>query len=135
MPILPEGPPPRAPTTAPKLELQPPLESLQMPGATSEGEQMTVYHIDPSSLSEKPWRRPGADLTDWFNYGFDEVSWREYGKKKRNVFEEREQLEQQEREKMRMGMADGGQFGQQQRDQVSVRFQPWTPCCVRLLMP
>lgn len=25
-----------------------------------------------------PWRRPGADIADWFNYGFDEVSWRTF---------------------------------------------------------
>lgn len=24
--------------------------------------------------SGQPWRRPGSDLSDWFNYGFDEAS-------------------------------------------------------------
>ena len=30
------------------------------------------------SLVDKPWRKPGADLTDYFNYGFDEDTWRAY---------------------------------------------------------
>ncbi|KAL7396541.1 hypothetical protein ABVT39_007505 [Epinephelus coioides] len=30
---------------------------------------------------EKPWRKPGADITDYFNYGFDEKSWNTYCKK------------------------------------------------------
>lgn len=38
----------------------------------------TVYDIDLDSLEEKPWREVGADITDWFNYGFDEQSWRDY---------------------------------------------------------
>jgi hypothetical protein len=24
------------------------------------------------------WRRPGANISDWFNYGFDEISWETY---------------------------------------------------------
>lgn len=27
---------------------------------------------------DKPWRRPGADQTDFFNYGFDEFTWATY---------------------------------------------------------
>jgi len=38
----------------------------------------TIYDIDLDSLEEKPWREVGADITDWFNYGFDEQSWRDY---------------------------------------------------------
>ena len=30
------------------------------------------------SIEEKPWRKPGADLTDYFNYGFTEETWRAY---------------------------------------------------------
>jgi hypothetical protein len=26
--------------------------------------------------------RPGADLSDWFNYGFDEISWEAYCKRR-----------------------------------------------------
>lgn len=31
-----------------------------------------VYDLDLSSLEDKPWRKPGADITDYFNYGFNE---------------------------------------------------------------
>lgn len=29
-------------------------------------------------FEKKPWRYPGADLTDYFNFGFDEDSWKQY---------------------------------------------------------
>lgn len=29
-------------------------------------------------FEDKPWRKPGADITDYFNYGFNEVTWRAY---------------------------------------------------------
>ncbi|CAO1628799.1 unnamed protein product [Parajaminaea phylloscopi] len=90
--LLPEGPPPFAAANGPHVDLAPSVSALQVPGMTGEGEQMNIYHIDPSSLPEKPWRRPGADLADWFNYGFDEMSWREYGKQKLGVAGERHQL-------------------------------------------
>ncbi|XP_037830127.1 pre-mRNA 3'-end-processing factor FIP1 isoform X2 [Kryptolebias marmoratus] len=32
-------------------------------------------------FKEKPWTKPGAELSDYFNYGFDEESWRAYCKK------------------------------------------------------
>ncbi|MCJ1451575.1 cleavage polyadenylation factor subunit fip1 [Mycoblastus sanguinarius] len=27
---------------------------------------------------DRPWRRPGTDMTDYFNYGFDEFTWASY---------------------------------------------------------
>jgi hypothetical protein len=38
----------------------------------------SILEVDLSSLNDKPWRRPGSDLSDWFNYGFDEISWEAY---------------------------------------------------------
>lgn len=38
----------------------------------------SILEVDLNSLNEKPWRRPGSDLSDWFNYGFDEISWDAY---------------------------------------------------------
>ena len=32
------------------------------------------------SVVDPPWRAPGADTTDFFNYGLDETSWKEYCK-------------------------------------------------------
>lgn len=40
-----------------------------------------VYEMELESVLDKPWRRPGADLTDWFNYGFDEETWKFYCQK------------------------------------------------------
>lgn len=37
---------------------------------------------------EKPWRRPGADITDYFNFGFNEFSWRQYCTKQKVLREE-----------------------------------------------
>ncbi|XP_032428192.1 pre-mRNA polyadenylation factor FIP1 [Xiphophorus hellerii] len=33
---------------------------------------------DVEPVEEKPWRKSGADITDYFNYGFDEESWKAY---------------------------------------------------------
>ena len=34
------------------------------------------FNLD--SLEDKPWRKPGADITDYFNYGFNEDTWKAY---------------------------------------------------------
>lgn len=47
------------------------LEALALPNDK-------VYEIDFELLPEKPWRKPGANLSDYFNYGFDEDTWRAY---------------------------------------------------------
>lgn len=31
--------------------------------------------------NDKPWRRPGTDVSDYFNYGFDEFTWALYASK------------------------------------------------------
>lgn len=31
--------------------------------------------------NDKPWRKPGTDLSDYFNYGFDEFTWALYAQK------------------------------------------------------
>lgn len=35
----------------------------------------TAYDIDIEALADKPWRRAGADISDYFNYGFNERTW------------------------------------------------------------
>lgn len=44
-----------------------------------QGKPITQVNID-SDLAEstKPWRLPGADQSDYFNYGFDEFTWEMY---------------------------------------------------------
>ncbi|GAM34740.1 cleavage and polyadenylylation specificity factor [Talaromyces pinophilus] len=44
------------------------------------GKPITSTDLDTDFPSEddKPWRRPGTDITDFFNYGFDEFTWASY---------------------------------------------------------
>ncbi|XP_070197792.1 pre-mRNA 3'-end-processing factor FIP1-like isoform X2 [Littorina saxatilis] len=46
-----------------------------------------VYEFDLNSIEaeEKPWRKPGADITDYFNYGFTEETWQQYCDKQRRL--------------------------------------------------
>lgn len=40
----------------------------------------TILNIDIDALKKKPWMCLGADITDFFNFGFDEESWKQYWK-------------------------------------------------------
>ncbi|ORZ26060.1 Fip1 motif-domain-containing protein [Absidia repens] len=40
------------------------------------GQPITEVAVD--TFEDKPWRKPGADITDYFNFGFNEMSWRAY---------------------------------------------------------
>lgn len=40
------------------------------------GGRRTAFDVDIDMLEDKPWRKPGVDISDYFNYGFDEHSWR-----------------------------------------------------------
>ncbi|KAF2273508.1 Fip1-domain-containing protein [Westerdykella ornata] len=42
--------------------------------------------------STKPWRLPGADQSDYFNYGFDEFTWVGYCEKQKIMAEARETM-------------------------------------------
>lgn len=37
-----------------------------------------IFGYDISKLEEKGWAKPGADITDYFNYGLNERTWRGY---------------------------------------------------------
>ncbi|ORY02048.1 Fip1 motif-domain-containing protein [Clohesyomyces aquaticus] len=48
----------------------------------------TVSQIDMDAdlaESSKPWRLPGADQSDYFNYGFDEFTWEMYRQRQASV--------------------------------------------------
>jgi len=85
------------------------------PGSPSGGDLPLIYDVDPSSLANRPWRKPGADLTDWFNYGFNEESWKLYGEKKRRRIEEREEIEDEVEE-----------LKQRNANENSTRVSYWT---------
>lgn len=40
--------------------------------------QKSVYDLEIGKLTEKPWLERGADLSDYFNYGFSEDTWKLY---------------------------------------------------------
>ncbi|KZT51225.1 Fip1-domain-containing protein [Calocera cornea HHB12733] len=74
---IPDGPPPRAASNAPEID----------PTAPGMLDARSIYDVELQSLAEKPWRRPGSDLSDWFNYGFDEISWEAYCLRKKELSE------------------------------------------------
>lgn len=44
-----------------------------------------IYEFNLDSIEDKPWRKPGADITDYFNYGFNEDTWKAYCEKQRKL--------------------------------------------------
>lgn len=58
------------------------IEEFESVGTIS-GQLAHEFSID--SLDEKPWRKPGADITDYFNYGFNEETWRAYCEKQKKM--------------------------------------------------
>ncbi|XP_047222693.1 pre-mRNA 3'-end-processing factor FIP1 isoform X3 [Girardinichthys multiradiatus] len=55
---------------------------LDAPGSIN---GVPVLEVDMESFEEKPWRKPGADLSDYFNYGFNEDSWKAYCEKQKRL--------------------------------------------------
>lgn len=55
-----------------------PLAPGQPQPSTLPAPDESVYEVDLNSFAEKPWSRPGADITEYFNYGFNEETWRHY---------------------------------------------------------
>lgn len=52
---------------------------------TINGVPLFEYDIDSLQPDEKPWRKPGADITDYFNYGFTEDTWVKYCEKQKRM--------------------------------------------------
>ncbi|KAF8845989.1 Fip1-domain-containing protein [Paxillus ammoniavirescens] len=80
---LDEGP---DPSTLPPATAPPSYPSINpdLPGML---DGRSILEVDLDAMSEKPWRRPGSDISDWFNYGFDEISWEAYCYRRRDVGE------------------------------------------------
>lgn len=51
---------------------------------------MPTIEFNLSNLGDedKPWKRPGADITDYFNYGFTEDTWMQYCDKQKILRQE-----------------------------------------------
>ncbi|KAJ3056124.1 cleavage polyadenylation factor subunit fip1 [Rhizophlyctis rosea] len=54
---------------------------------TAQIDEKAIYDVDLESLEDKPWRRPGSDITDYFNYGFNEQTWTAYCAKQKRLRE------------------------------------------------
>lgn len=44
-----------------------------------------AHEFNLDQLEDKPWRQPGADITDYFNYGFNEDTWRAYCERQKRM--------------------------------------------------
>lgn len=75
----------------------------------------------------KPWRLPGSDQTDYFNYGFDEFTWTTYCLRQKNMASTiaDQKAETTKFEAMFTGM--GGQPPQQQQTQPNHQQQLQQP--------
>uniref|UniRef100_A0A1B6DF78 Pre-mRNA polyadenylation factor Fip1 domain-containing protein n=1 Tax=Clastoptera arizonana TaxID=38151 RepID=A0A1B6DF78_9HEMI len=66
---------------------------LKQPGKFSIDEFETIgvingvaaHEFNLDNLEDKPWRKPGADITDYFNYGFNEETWRAYCERQKRM--------------------------------------------------
>ena len=67
-------------------------------------------HSQATDLGEKdkPWRLPGADQTDFFNYGFDEFTWAAYCLKQKTLRDEAKEQKKQIEEMQNMFGGSGG---------------------------
>jgi hypothetical protein len=48
----------------------------------------SILEFDVDRNTDQPWRKPGADITDYFNYGFNEHTWRLYCVKQKELRDE-----------------------------------------------
>merc|ERR1712156_866060 len=44
-----------------------------------------AQEIDLEAIDDKPWKKPGADITDYFNYGFTEDTWASYCARQKRI--------------------------------------------------
>ncbi len=65
----------------------PPSHPAIDPTASGMLDGRSIFEVDMANMTDKPWRRPGSDISDWFNYGFDELSWEAYCYRRRELGE------------------------------------------------
>ena len=42
-----------------------------------------LFDLDIDAIEDKSWRKPGANMADYFNYGMNEPAWKNYARKQR----------------------------------------------------
>ncbi|PSS05182.1 Fip1 motif-domain-containing protein [Coniella lustricola] len=62
------------------------LDLNAIPVHKETGKPITQVNIDEDlPENDKPWRKPGTDISDYFNYGFDEFTWALYASKQEQL--------------------------------------------------
>jgi len=81
-------PPPEPPVESKPPDLQ--AENPVIPSGYDDKDGSALMNFDFDALpeSEKGWNKPGAHVADWFNYGFDETTWRAYVTKQKRMRKE-----------------------------------------------
>ncbi|KNZ59779.1 hypothetical protein VP01_1663g4 [Puccinia sorghi] len=81
-------PPPEPPAESKPPDLQ--AENPVIPSGYDDKDGSALMNFDFDALpeSEKGWNKPGAHVADWFNYGFDETTWRAYVTKQKRMRKE-----------------------------------------------
>ncbi|EIW87151.1 hypothetical protein CONPUDRAFT_161755 [Coniophora puteana RWD-64-598 SS2] len=74
------------PSTLPPVSAAP-SHPIINPNMIGMADGRSILEYDLTAMGEKPWRRPGSDISDWFNYGFDEMSWEAYCYRRRDLGE------------------------------------------------
>ncbi|KAJ3227461.1 pre-mRNA 3-end-processing factor fip1l1 [Clydaea vesicula] len=44
-----------------------------------------IFEVDLEGIEDKPWREAGVDPTDYFNYGFNEITWKMYSQRQKQM--------------------------------------------------
>ena len=121
-----EAEPPIRPRKRQKSMLTPSLYMIQVGNFSLKLTWMLVGSVSsdyPSPLAkisgitdfaedDKAWRRPGTDLSDYFNYGFDEFTWASYCLKQKTLRQEVAQSKTQMQDMQGfLGMPGGASMG------------------------
>ncbi|KAJ9094488.1 hypothetical protein QFC21_006027 [Naganishia friedmannii] len=64
------------------------------PPTTRDAESVYEYDMKVMNASGQPWRARGSDLSRWFNYGFDEFTWKRYCDYRREAIQGLEAMKQ-----------------------------------------
>ncbi|KAG7164261.1 Pre-mRNA 3'-end-processing factor FIP1-like [Homarus americanus] len=80
----------QAPTAAHSTRFQPkaaPTTGLKDDDFNSPGKinGVSITEFNLADLEDKPWRKPGADISDYFNYGFNEETWFKYCERQKRM--------------------------------------------------
>ena len=59
-----------------------PAEKLD-PNVTPDINGKPIFDVNPSEYNDRPWLKPGANIADYFNFGFNEETWNQYAEKQR----------------------------------------------------